>query len=199
MRDAESITQTARDPSAAQPLKKEEGYLSDLSNLSKTISALDLQSVQAGLSEGFTPSNLRDIKPHAGEQAESSYCTHLSSYTPDVEEVVDPEIRSALDESLRELDSQVLSESEIHPLSPANATPTGLDAQAIPLDSSIAPLADSRTAAHEELAINPIVAMPTPGGGTSTASSLDSSYRTRDVTWNNSSAGPLGPVLEKQE
>ena len=192
MRDAESITQTVRDPSAAQPLKKEEGYLSDLLNLSKTISALDLQSGQAGLFEGFTPSNLRDIKPHAGEHAESSYFTHLSSYTPDVE-VVDPEIRSALVESLRELDNQVLSESEIHPLCPANATPSGQDGQAIPLDSPVAPLADGREAAHEELAIVLTQAMPTPGGGTSTTSSMNFGYRTRDVTWNNCS-DPSGPT-----
>ena len=168
----DSVTRSARDLSAVQPGRKEESQKREHFELSNTFSGLDLQPGQARISTKFKSSNFKDIEPHT----KSKCYSHLSSKSPDLEEVDDPEIKNAILESLGMPADQALG-----PIRTATAMPASPDGQAIPLDAPVAALADWRAAAHAELAIDP-TAMPMPEGDTSTNTSSDYRYKTMDTT-----------------
>ena len=188
LRDADSITRTARELSTAQALREEE---KELSRMSKMLSALDLPLNQARLPATFDESNLRAVVPHVGQQVDTgTYSSHLSSDNP-LFEINDSAIRTAVLESLGVPEDQVLGVYEI-PLDPAilnqeHAGPGG-EGRAIRLDIPVAALGGA--AARAELAFGPTVAMPMPGG----SGGADSSYRARDATWGFS--GGQGTVMD---
>ena len=168
----DSVTRNARDLSPVRPRREEESQKRERFELSNTFSGLDLRPVQARKSTEIKSSNFKEIEP----PTKSTCYSHLSSKSPDLEEM-DPEIKNAILESLGIPADQVLG-----PIRTVTDMPASPDGQTLPLDASVAALADGLAAAHAERAIDLTVAMPMPEGDTSSSTSSDYRYKTMDTT-----------------